>query len=192
MGDAEGGLFVYFVPMAVRLIIDGYNLVAALWGMGASARELERQRAELIAMLDRYRKTRPHPIHVVWDGWKDGDPMGGRSREHGILITFSPKGVTADEVIRDLLEADGRAAGTVVVTGDKKVQGWARNTGAEAVESWAFVEKLMLAGAEAARPDPEMDEDDDDSGWSGDTRKKGNPRRASRRQKAINRQLKKL
>lgn len=173
-------------------MIDGYNLVAALWGMGASARERERQRVELLALLDRYRRQRPHSIHVVWDGWKDGDPLGERTREHGILITYSPKGVTADEVIRDLLAEDPRASGTVVVTSDRKVQGWARNAGAEAVESWAFVERLMAAGAEAAAPDPDMDADDDTPGWSGDTKKKGNPRRASRRKKAIDRQLKKL
>ncbi|MDH5527321.1 MAG: NYN domain-containing protein [Nitrospirota bacterium] len=176
--------------MAVRLVIDGYNLVAALWGMGTSARELERQRAEMIRMLARYREQRPHPIHVVWDGWKDGDPMGSRTVDHGIRVTFSPKGITADEVIRDLLAESDRVSGTVVVTSDRTVQGWARSAGAESVESWSFVDRLTLAGAEGVNPEAEGEAEDEV--WSGDTRKKGNPRRASRRKKAVERQLKKL
>ncbi|MDH4229594.1 MAG: NYN domain-containing protein [Nitrospirota bacterium] len=191
--------------MVLQLIIDGYNLAAALWGMGKSGPVLERQRNELVALLVCYREQRPHDIHVVFDGWRSGDPLGHRTRDRGILITFSPKGVTADEVIHDLLEEDG-GAGIVVVSGDRRIQGWARNAGSEPVESWAFVERLTTATAASLRArkgtgragepgDSGEDtggEDDADDGWSGDTKKRGNPRRQSRRQRALDRQLKKL
>jgi len=104
----------------MRILVDGYNLIAELWGMGSSHRERARQRDKLVRLLADYRNLRGHAVHVVFDGWREGDPMGGRDREHGIDITYSPLKVTADEVIRDVVQR--RGPGTLVVSSDRRVQ----------------------------------------------------------------------
>lgn len=188
MENGRDGL--YSVSMALSIVIDGYNLIAALWGMGSGSQALDGQRRNLIGMLAEYRMTKGHPVHVVFDGWRSGDPMGSRTRDSGVEVTFSPKGTTADEVIRDLLRDEG-GAGTVVVSSDRQVQGWARDAGAEAIEAWVFAARLTDAGVESGSPETREDEDEG-AGWTGTTKKRGNPRRRSRRERAIRRQLKKL
>ncbi|MFQ5509476.1 MAG: NYN domain-containing protein [Leptospirillia bacterium] len=183
--------------MGARIVIDGYNLIAALWGMGTGAGELERQRHELIGMLARYRKRRPQSIEVVFDGWREGHPLGHRTRDHGIDVSYSPKGVTADELIRDI--AEERGAGLLVVSSDRTVQRWARDGGAQAVECARFVKRLIIADGEAgAGTDGDMSERERDAdaaerdGWKGNTTKRGNPRKLSKKERELARRLKKL
>lgn len=178
--------------MAFTVLIDGYNLAAELWGMGMGARELERQRADLVALLADYGRDRPQALEVVFDGWREGRPEGSRGREDGVDVSFSPRGVTADEVIRDRVR---EAAGPfVVVSSDARVRRWAREAGAEVVDSGAFARRLRAAPpAQGTGPgEPAREDDDADAGWSGDTVKKGNPRRRSKRERALQRRLGKL
>lgn len=170
----------------MRILVDGYNLIAQLWGMGNDRRELARQRDALVAYLGEYHALRGNSVHVVFDGWREGDPLGGRDQAHGVLVTYSPLKVTADEVIRDLLAE--RGPGTLVVSGDRRVQGWARDAGAEAVEPAVFAARV----AEARQELPDAREDGDDNRWDGSTVKKGNPRRLSRRERALHNRLNKL
>lgn len=183
--------------MGFSVVIDGYNLIARMWGMGKGGSTLEKQRHDLIRMLGRYRQVRDVPVHVVFDGWKAGEPGGSRTRDHGIDITFSPRGVTADEVIRDLVKEEG--AGVLVVTADKRVQGWAGTYGGEWVDSSTFVGKLMEAAAATKLPEGEeapsgLAAKDDDYGdvWEGSTAKKGNPKKKSKRERKLGGRLKRL
>jgi predicted RNA-binding protein with PIN domain len=178
--------------MAFTVLIDGYNLAAELWGMGVGARELERQRADLLALLADYGRDRPQGLHVVFDGWREGVPGGSRERERGVDVTFSPKGVTADEVIRDLVRDE--PGPFLVVSSDAKVRRWARDGGAEVVDAEAFARRLRAAPPEPGTGPGEagMEEPDDDAGWSGSTVKKGNPRKRSKRERALQRRLGKL
>ena len=178
----------YTVPMGMRILIDGYNLIATLWGMGRGTRELARQREELLSLLGPYREARGHPMTVVFDGWREGEPLGSRTRERGITVQFSPKGVTADEVIRDLVRDKG--PGTLVVSADKRVLAWSREAGADGVDSATFHERIRAARAVVG--DPEEGRDEDRGGWSGDTVKRGNPRRRSKKERTLGRRLDKL
>ncbi len=186
---ALGCAGLYNSPMGTRILIDGYNLIAELWGMGADRREIARQRGRLIALLVDYRSVRDYPVHVVFDGWKDGDPMGGHDREEGIEISYSPLRVTADEVIRDLVAR--RGPGTLVISSDRRVQGWARQAGADAVDSARFAARLQEARSMLSTDFPEF-RDEEDDGWDGSTVKKGNPHRRSKRDRAVHQRLKKL
>jgi len=179
--------------MAFTVLIDGYNLAAELWGMGRGARELGRQRDDLLGLLAAYGRTRSHALHVVFDGWREGLPDGNRTREQGIDVTFSPKGVTADEVIRDLVREGGGPY--LVVTSDARVRRWAQDGGAEVVDSGAFARRLLAPAAPSAGEgaEPGLDDADDEGRpWSGNTAKKGNPRKRSKRQRALDRRLGKL
>lgn len=175
--------------MAQRILIDGYNLVAELWGMGRGTTELARQRADLVALVGRHGRGRGHRVEVVFDGWREGQPFGGSERASGVDVTFSPKGVTADEVIRDRLRA--RGPGVLVVTSDGEVRRWAHAAGADVVDAATFA-RLLERPAPAAPPGKEPDPDDRDEGWRGDTVKKGNPRKAKKRDRALRRRLGKL
>jgi predicted RNA-binding protein with PIN domain len=180
--------------MALTVLIDGYNLIAELWGMGRGTPALERQRAELLALLAGARSRDGAGMEVVFDGWREGTPLGSRSREAGIDVVFSPKGVTADEVIRDRVREGGGGA-FLVVSSDRRVQGWARAAGAAVTDAATFAARL---GRRAAPPEPEepegewTDDAGDDDAWSGHTVKKGNPNRRSKRQRALDRRFGKL
>jgi predicted RNA-binding protein with PIN domain len=179
--------------MALTILIDGYNLIAELWGMGRGAPALERQRADLVALLARSRREGGAAVEVVFDGWREGEPLGGRSREAGIDVVFSPKGVTADEVIRDRVrQGDGGAF--LVVSSDRKVEGWARAAGADVTDATTFARRLDRSAAPPG-PEPEgewTDDAGDDDTWSGHTVKKGNPKKRSKRQRALDRRFGKL
>lgn len=169
----------------MKVLIDGYNLVAELWGMGQDARTLAKQRDRLVTLLGEYHALRGHQIEVVFDGWKDGEPMGGRTIEGGVLVTFSPLKVTADELIRDLLE--NRGPGTLVVSSDRQVRTWASHAGADSVDSAGFIRRINEVRGEL----PE-DGEDDEGGWDGSTKKRGNPRRLPKRERGTAKRLKKL
>lgn len=170
------------------ILVDGYNLIAALWGMGNDGPTLERQRDQLVETLSRYKAARGHEMEVVFDGWKGGDPLGSRTRDRGVEVVFSPKGVTADEVIRDTVRESEREI--LVVSSDKKVQGWADTYGGKAVNSRTFIARLIETDAERAVP--EEDRDDYGDVWEGGTKKRGNPKRKSKKERAIERKLGKL
>ena len=173
----------------MKILVDGYNLIAALWGMGNSSAELEKQRGQLVESLSQYKKARGHQMEVVFDGWKDGDPMGSRTRDRGVEVVFSPKGVTADEVIRDTVQESEREI--LVVSSDKKVQGWTDTYGGKAINCRTFIARLIETDAEqAVTPDDERDDYGDV--WEGGTAKKGNPRKKSKKERAVEKKLRKL
>jgi len=175
--------------MALTILVDGYNLIAEMWGMGHGTEVLARQRTRLLAHLAAYRAVRRHPIHVVFDGWREGDPAGSRSREAGIDVTFSPRGITADEVLRDLVQR--RGPGTVVVSSDRRVARWAAQAGADPLDAATFSQRMDLARQESPGDGP-VDTEDDDDGWDGHTVKRGNPRRRSKRDRKRARRVNEL
>lgn len=174
--------------MAQRVIIDGYNLVAELWGMGSGSKEIARQRADLVRLLAGAR--RGSAVEVVFDGWREGEPFGGGSREAGIDVTFSPRGVTADEVIADRVRE--RGPGTLVVTSDREVAREARAAGADVADAATYARRLAPRAGPRREAPPEAVRDDASSGWTGHTAKKGNPKKAKKRDRALRRRLEKL
>jgi predicted RNA-binding protein with PIN domain len=174
--------------MAQRVLIDGYNLIAELWGMGSGSKEIARQRAELLRLLSSSR--RGSAVEVVFDGWREGDPYGGGSREAGIDVTFSPRGVTADEVIGTKVRE--RGPGTLVVTSDRGVAREARAAGADVADAATYARRLAVRPGPRREVPPEGARDEDSSGWQGHTAKKGNPKKAKKRDRALRRRLEKL
>ncbi len=178
--------------MATHLYIDGYNLIAQIWGMGQGRAELTRQRNDLVRQLAAYHRRRPLPIEVVFDGWRDGHELGNREMHGGVVVSYSPKGITADEVLRERVQ--GRGTGALVVSADRQVQRWAREGGGEALDPVLFYQRLNMAQHDTALEvdDRETKDESDDNGWSGSTNKKGNAFRRSKRDRALNQRTKKL
>jgi predicted RNA-binding protein with PIN domain len=100
----------------LHLIVDGYNVTRAEWDDVT----LEAQRNRLLRGLAPLAAQSGAEITVVFDGTNaESRPLVQRPR--GVRVLFSPRGVLADDVIRDLVAAEppGRPIG--VVTSDQEV-----------------------------------------------------------------------
>jgi predicted RNA-binding protein with PIN domain len=112
-----------------RVIIDGYNVAKLGW----PDQPLAEQRERLLDLLDDLATRHGRPIDVVFDG-ADVGPVRSNRRRH-VTVRFSPAGVLADDVIRDLVTAHPADVSIVVVTNDRAVGHDVRAQGANVVSS---------------------------------------------------------
>ncbi len=125
----------------MEVLIDGYNV------MYSTDREwpgttFKARREEFLRRLQVYNSGRPHKITVVFDGAKGGTPEGGSESVYGIRVVFSPRGVEADSVLRDILDRAVKPADYLLVSSDKSLSGYARGVGASTARSDELVGKL--------------------------------------------------
>jgi len=158
-----------------HIIIDGYNVIRADPRLQSFEREsLERARDVLIRTLAGSPRLAGDDVIVVFDGI-GGDRTHVHSHRIGrIQCLYSARGQTADEVIvrqARQLAAQGRV---IVVTNDRAVQEDCRAHGCEVSGS----ENLLQQVPGRRRSGPPV-EDDVEPSLS--TAKRGNPRRAPRR-----------
>jgi len=165
-----------------RILIDGYNLI------GIAHRDFERARNELIQKLSDYAKTTGHSITVVFDGWKNGQATETKIKTGGITVIYSSLGEKADDVITNILSSSTKPF--IIVSSDREIARFAERKNAVAIASDAF-EKRLYAVLDAGDRYEEALENDEDFD-AGQKRKKGNPRKLSRKDKRITEALKKL
>jgi len=159
------------------IIIDGYNLI------GIYHKDLEKQREMLIDSLIEYRKRKGHDITVVFDGWKTGAAQENQSIIGGIKVIYSRIGDKADSVIKRIISSDRRE--WIVVTSDRDIANHAWALGSIPVSAEDF-----LIAIEKGIPSY-LEEKEDDEEYI-EPQRKGNPRRLSKKEKAIRRVLSKL
>jgi predicted RNA-binding protein with PIN domain len=124
----------------VHLLVDGYNVTKLEWG----SLSLEEQRSRLMRQLAPVAARSGAEVTVVFDG-ADLRHRPAVSPPRGVRVRFSPGGVTADEVLRDLVRAEPEGRPVVVVSADREVAGFASRAGARAVPSVALVRLLDRA-----------------------------------------------
>jgi predicted RNA-binding protein with PIN domain len=121
----------------VHLIVDGYNVTKTAW---VSA-PLESQRTRLVNGLAPLVARSRAEVTVVFDGADlDEPPLVAGPR--GVRVRFSPPGVIADDLIKDLLDVEPQGRPVVVVSSDREVAEHATRAGAHAVRSAALVAVL--------------------------------------------------
>jgi len=170
--------------MSVHLIIDGYNLIRQSPELLAcEARDLQSGRQALLQKLAAYRRVRPHPITVVFDGWESGELTENRDRYQGIQIIYSRRGEPADEVIKRLAVREGMRA--LVVTSDREILDYVEHHGSAAISGPEFGFRLHLAVAG-------HEDLDEEEVVIRDHRKKGPAHRAPKKQRRQRQRLKKL
>lgn len=100
----------------VHLIIDGYNVTKHAW----SEIPLENQRDRLLAGVAALVARSGAEVTVVFDAaeLKDRPPV---TRPRGVRVLFSPHGVIADDVIRELVDVEPPGRPVVVVSSDQAV-----------------------------------------------------------------------
>lgn len=169
-----------------RLVIDGYNLLPITM---ASSRD------ELVLFLQRYKKTSPHDITVVFDGTHQGTGRGDHYFEGSVELIFTPLTVTADDHIEEMVESP-RASGMIVVSSDRRIQRAAQAKNIAFITSQDFARTLLKHSQKptAAKPQTQLQEyvryDDGETNHRKD--KRGNPKKLSKKERARRRTLGKL
>ena len=131
-----GGMFADTVQAAthlvrqpgVLLVVDGYNAAKRGWPDDALAVQRERLLDALEELVARHGTA----VHVVFDGADLWTAPPGRRH---LRIEFSPAGVTADEIIVELVGSLPADRPVVVATNDGEVRGGARAGGANVISS---------------------------------------------------------
>ena len=123
-----GHLEQYLAMPRVRLIVDGYNVSKSLWPTSS----LEAQRVRLLQALAPVAARTGAETTVVFDAAaSERRPTVAPPR--GVKVVFSPVGVIADDVIRDLVAAEPVGRVVLVVSDDQEVVRDVRRDGARPV-----------------------------------------------------------
>ena len=129
--STEAARFLVTLPDA-WLVVDGYNVARTAWqGIGP-----EEERSRTVAVLEELQARTGATVIVVFDGDDDAvAPVASRR----IRVQFSPSGITADDVIVDLVAGLPVQQAVVVVSSDRAVARDSRAAGAAVVGSAAFL-----------------------------------------------------
>jgi predicted RNA-binding protein with PIN domain len=116
-----------------HLIVDGYNVTKTAW----PEQSLERQRERLLAGIAPLVARSGAEVTVVFDAAGSTErPVVNRPR--GVRVLYSPAGVIADDVIRELVAAEPRGRPLVVVSSDNEVAGDVVRAGARCLAAGAL------------------------------------------------------
>lgn len=168
------------------VLIDGYNVIGSQGRFRKDREILARERESLVRTLSEY-KTQLDPdteIQLVFDGFpSEREPF--RHSGLGFSVIFSEEEGSADAVLIRLSQRYGSRA--VVVTSDREVILRVQGSGARVVGAREFMARVgtrRAAPGAKAGPVSEKPVEDDDVDASRTTRKKGNPRRLSKKERA--------
>jgi predicted RNA-binding protein with PIN domain len=117
----------------VHLVVDGNNVTKAAW----PELSLERQRDRLLAGVAPLVARSGAEVTVVFDA-ADSTERPVVNRPRGVRVLYSPPGVIADDVIRELVAAEPRGRPLVDVSSDREVARDVARSGARVVASSAL------------------------------------------------------
>lgn len=124
------------LPQA-HLVVDGYNVTKT----GYPTMPLERQRLRLLGGLSVLAAQTGAEITCVFDGAELAAPVL-LAPPRGVRVLFSKPGVTADELIRQLVRAEPPGRPVVVVSTDREVADGVAKAGARPVASALLLKRL--------------------------------------------------
>ncbi len=118
------------------VLVDGYNVAKLGWPTDT----LDEQRRRLLDGLENVARRYGSDISVVFDG---AEVVGAHAtRRRMVRVSYSPAGVTADDVIRDEVRRLPSTRSVVVVTNDAAIVGDVRALGANVLPSNALLAAL--------------------------------------------------
>lgn len=177
----------------MRWLIDGYNVIRRDPDLrAAEAGGLEAGRRALLATVAAAARRSGDAFTVVFDGAPVRGPAAGPGQ---VEVVFTRPPETADDALIRLARRLG--SGAAVVSSDRAVQHAARRAGCPAVDADRFLAALDRA-ADGGDDDEDEDGDEGDGpgGGPGPGRagggKRGNPRRLSADERAVQRALRRL
>lgn len=139
--DDDPALFDELLALPqVHLIVDGYNVTKTAWPTSP----LHSQRQRLVTALGALVAQRRVEVTVVFDGAELSGPVQLNS-PRGVRVRFSPAGVIADEVIRQLVRAEPPGRPIVVVSSDREVADSIKSLGARALSAATLSSRIGRA-----------------------------------------------
>ncbi len=124
------------LPQA-HLVVDGYNVTKT----GYPTMPLEKQRLRLLGGLAVLAAQTGAEMTCVFDGAELAAPVL-LAPPRGVRVMFSKPGVTADELIRQLVRAEPPGRPVVVVSTDREVADGVAKAGARPVASALLLKRL--------------------------------------------------
>lgn len=176
--------------MGIHIVIDGYNLIRQVAGLARHENEsLEKARSVLVGLVSSYKKIKGHKVTVVFDGVLNLSEFANAFVEQGVRIIFSPETLSADAVIKNMVDKEG--ARITVVTSDRDILSHAERHGAGTISSPEFYERLVFSKKlnEGGRVEVD-DEKPLHKRWL--TKKKGPAKRLSKKERRNRRKTDKL
>lgn len=124
------------LPQA-HLVVDGYNVTKT----GYPTMPLDKQRLRLLGSLSQLALQTGAEVTCVFDGAELAAPVL-LAPPRGVRVLFSKPGVTADELIRQLVRAEPPGRPVVVVSTDREVADGIAKAGARPVASAVLLKRL--------------------------------------------------
>ncbi|MGW5209959.1 NYN domain-containing protein [Streptomyces sp. NPDC004051] len=127
------------LPQA-HLVVDGYNVTKT----GYPQMPLEKQRLRLLGQLAQLGAQSGAEVTCVFDGAELAAPVL-LAPPRGVRVLFSKPGVTADELIRQLVRAEPPGRPVIVVSTDREVADGVARAGARPVASAVLLKRFSRA-----------------------------------------------
>jgi predicted RNA-binding protein with PIN domain len=124
------------LPQA-HLVVDGYNVTKT----GYPQMPLEKQRLRLLGQLSQLAAQSGAEVTCVFDGAELAAPVL-LAPPRGVRVLFSKAGVTADELIRQLVRAEPPGRPVIVVSTDREVADGIAKAGARPVASVVLLKRF--------------------------------------------------
>ncbi|HEY8986033.1 MAG TPA: NYN domain-containing protein [Streptomyces sp.] len=124
------------LPQA-HLVVDGYNVTKT----GYPQMPLEKQRLRLLGQLSALAAQTGAEVTCVFDGAELVAPVL-LAPPRGVRVLFSKPGVTADELIRQLVRAEPPGRPVIVASTDREVADGVAKAGARPVASAMLLKRL--------------------------------------------------
>jgi predicted RNA-binding protein with PIN domain len=124
------------LPQA-HLVVDGYNVTKT----GYPQMPLEKQRLRLLGQLSALAAQTGAEVTCVFDGAELAAPVL-LAPPRGVRVLFSKPGVTADELIRQLVRAEPPGRPVIVASTDREVADGVARAGARPVASAVLLKRL--------------------------------------------------
>jgi predicted RNA-binding protein with PIN domain len=124
------------LPQA-HLVVDGYNVTKT----GYPQMPLEKQRLRLLGQLSQLAAQTGAEVTCVFDGAELLAPVL-LAPPRGVRVLFSKAGVTADELIRQLVRAEPPGRPVIVASTDREVADGVAKAGARPVASAMLLKRL--------------------------------------------------
>ncbi|GAA2766447.1 NYN domain-containing protein [Streptomyces paradoxus] len=124
------------LPQA-HLVVDGYNVTKT----GYPQMPLEKQRLRLLGQLSQLAAQSGAEVTCVFDGAELAAPVL-LAPPRGVRVLFSKPGVTADELIRQLVRAEPPGRPVIVASTDREVADGVARAGARPVASATLLKRL--------------------------------------------------
>src|SRR5918999_805858 len=120
-------------------LIDGNNVMGQRVGWH---RDRVRARRELLDELARFASRKRARVAVVFDGAPDEHFGDGSSYRSVVRVYYAERGSNADERIKRMVDASRERRTLIVVTSDRELAGYVRQSGVRVVRAGDFRRRL--------------------------------------------------